>query len=217
MKNFEKEYETLRQELNENKKYIFERPLVIITAAFVIFGYASDQDFIMLFPPVIIFLLLFNLKFTSNRLNSSARIVAYISLFIEKRNSENFQWESFLSEYRLRVKDNDTKNEKDNEEGLRYYPLIYWFHIISALLFIVLHVVLYLKNPIDFKEMLSFHNMITGISLLLCLIGLIFIIIIGWSTRTEKAQQFFSEETKNVKEIIAKMETEQLKSSKKKT
>jgi hypothetical protein len=37
MSRFEKEYETLRYELNENKKYIFERPLVIITAAFVIF------------------------------------------------------------------------------------------------------------------------------------------------------------------------------------
>jgi uncharacterized membrane protein len=197
MNKFEKEYETLRHELNENKKYIFERPLVIITAAFVLFGYASDSDFIMLFPPVIIYLLLFNLKFTSNRLDSSARIVAYIRLFIEERNKESFQWESFLSKYR--------EPNEGEEKGLRYYPTIYWFHIISALLFLFLEVLLYFENPVKFNEIWSFSSMITSISVTLCLIGLVFIFIIGISNRPEKAKEYFKKENQRVKEIITQM------------
>jgi len=201
MNRFEKEYESLRQELNENKKYIFERPLVIITAAFVIFGYASDQDFIMLFPPVIIFLLLFNLKFTSNRLNSSARIVAYIRLFIEKRNSKNYQWESFLAKYR-------DANPKE-ENGLRYYPIIYWFHIISALFFLLLEALLYFENPVEFNEMMSFSSLITTISVTLCVIAFIFTVIIGISARPKKPRTNLKEETDAVKNVIALMEENQ--------
>ena len=50
---FEKEYETLRHELNENKKYVFERPLLIITAALVLFQYISKSPFIMLLPVIV--------------------------------------------------------------------------------------------------------------------------------------------------------------------
>lgn len=73
---FEKEYETLRQELSDNKKYVFERPLLIITAAFIFSDFVLETPFAMLFPILVIYLLLFNLKFTRNRLNSSARIVS---------------------------------------------------------------------------------------------------------------------------------------------
>lgn len=75
---YEKEYELLRNELNDNKKYVFERPLIIFTAACIFLDYISNTGYIMLFPCLIILLLLFNLHFTANRLNSNARIIAYI-------------------------------------------------------------------------------------------------------------------------------------------
>ncbi len=197
MYNFEKEYEALRNELDGNRKYVFERPLVITTAAFLIFGYASDSDFIMLFPPVIIYLLLFNLKFTKNRLESSGRIIAYIRLFIEKRNSENFQWETFLAKYRH-------ANPKE-ENGLRYYPIIYWFHMISSMLFLLLEVLLYFENPIIINEKFSFSNLTTSISIALCLIGFVFLLIVGISTRPKNAKQILQEKNEAVEKAIALM------------
>jgi hypothetical protein len=198
MNNFEKEYEALRHELDGNRKYVFERPLVITTAAFVIFGYASDSDFIMLFPAVIIYLLLFNLKFTKNRLASSGRIIAYIRLFIEKRNSENYQWETFLAKYRF-------ANQKE-ENGLRYYPIIYWFHIVSSMLFLILEVLLYFENPIIISEKFSFSNLTTALSIVLCLIGFVFLLIVGISTRPKNAKQILQEKNEAVEKAIALME-----------
>jgi hypothetical protein len=46
---FEQEYETLRQQLNDNKKYILERPLFIITAGLVLFDYIDGSEYIRQF------------------------------------------------------------------------------------------------------------------------------------------------------------------------
>jgi hypothetical protein len=201
MNNFEKEYEVLRHELDGNRKYVFERPLVIITAAFVIFGYASDSDFIMLFPPVIVYLLLFNLKFTKNRLASSGRIVEYIKLFIEERNSDNFRWETFLENYRL-------TNPKE-ENGLRYYPIIYWFHIISSLLFLLLATLLYFENPIVISEKYSFSNLITALAIAMCIIGFVFLIVVGFSTRPKNTIEIRRKKKEAVVKALARMENKQ--------
>ncbi|MCX6322346.1 MAG: hypothetical protein NTX93_11180 [Bacteroidia bacterium] len=195
---FEKEYETLRQELNENRKYVFERPLLIITAALVFFEYIAKTPFIMLFPNIIIFLLLFNLKFTSNRLNSSARIVSYIRLFIEKKDPSNYRWESFLSKYR----------EDRNKKGLRYYPTIYWFHILTVLIFVLFEILLYLDHQIDstFKDVKK--EIITIFSIVFCFIGLVYLVKIGIETSPQKINDYFENEINNVKETLKDIDKE---------
>ena len=195
---FEKEYESLRQELSENRKYVFERPLIIISVALVFFEYISKTSFIMLFPNIIIFLLLFNLKFTSNRLNSNARIVSYLRLFMEKKDPSNYKWETFLSKYR----------DDDKKKGLRYYPIIYKFHILIILLFVLIEILLYFDNQIDFTFVDIKKETITIFSLVLCIIGLFYLFKIGKETSPQAMDAFFTKEIKNVEETLIKVDEE---------
>lgn len=189
---YENEYNSLRAELNENKKYIFERPLLIITAAFVFFQYMSDSPFILLFPCIIFYLLLFNLEFTSNRLNSSARIVSYIRLKIETADPKNYRWETFLSEYR----------KVSAEKSLRYYPIIYWFHILSMVLFILIEYHCYLGNKIDFAFQDLKKEIITISSVILILIGLVFFLVVAARSHPKRIERFFINEQKTVLEAL---------------
>lgn len=195
---FEKEYETLRAELSDNKKFVFERPLLIITAALLFTEYITGTNFAMLFPNIVIYLLLFNFKFTSNRLNSSSRIVSYIRLFIEKKEPKNYQWETFLYEYR--------KDEKD--KGLRYYPIIYWFHILTVIIFISIEIFLYFDNQIDFSFNDIKKETITIISILLCLIGIFFLIKLGIEATPNKIYNYFVNEISSVEKTIENMKKE---------
>ena len=70
------EYDTLRKELSESKKYVFERPLVIVGVGL---GLLTTQTvtYGVVLAASLSGLLLFNLWFTVNRLMSVARIVAY--------------------------------------------------------------------------------------------------------------------------------------------
>lgn len=193
---FEKEYETLRQELSDNKKYVFERPLLIITAAFIFSDFVMETPYAILFPILVIYLLLFNLKFTSNRLNSSARIVSYIRLFIEKKDPKNYQWETFLAKYRKHGK----------EGGLRYYHIIYWFHIITAIVFFIFELLLYLDNQIDLKSNDLIKESITILSISFCVIGLFFLIKFGIETYPQKVIRYFENEKTIVKKTIDELE-----------
>ena len=83
------EYDTLRNELLEAKRHIFERPLIIaaLTAAGLQF---LDKPFALALPSVVALLTLFNFWFTLNRIQSANRIVAYIQLVLEP--SAKLQW-----------------------------------------------------------------------------------------------------------------------------
>jgi hypothetical protein len=216
MTSCEKEYESLRQELSEDRKYIFERPLLITTVALLCLDGISKSQFSMLFPNFIIFLLLFNLNFTSNRLKSSARIIYYIKCVIEKNNPSNYRWETFLSEYRA-----TTENK-----GLKYYPTIYWFHILTMIFFVLIELVLYIKNPINLFNLchqidwnslwvrqgeLNFYypekDIITILSLFLCTIGIFFIFKIGSETSHKNITDFFDKEADNVNHTLENLES----------
>ena len=192
---FEKEYETLRFELNDNKKYVFERPLLIITAALVAFEYVSKTAFIMLLPDIIIYLLLFNLKFTSNRLNSNARIVSYLRLAIEARDPANYRWETFLSEYRV-----DTQ-----KKGLKFYPTIYYFHILTIIIFMLIETTLYFDNQIDFYFTDLKKEIITISSIMFCAVELYFLIKLGNELSPKKLAEFFNNEIIDVEKTLLRM------------
>ncbi len=140
----EKEYETLRSEILQSKKYVFERPILIITVSIALFKFI-EEDYATYLPMVIIGLLFFNLWFTVNRILSISRIIAYIQLILENNSETNwFGWETSLRNYRKWTKRNPLikNNVFDNEaiyDNLGYYPTIYIMHIIvSCIAFIAL-------------------------------------------------------------------------------
>jgi hypothetical protein len=94
------EYGILRNELLQNKQYVFERPLLIITAAGVAAVQLSDAPSVLLLPVLLIVLLLINLWFTVNRLKSIARIAAYIAVVLESAPKAWIGWEGALRKHR---------------------------------------------------------------------------------------------------------------------
>jgi hydrogenase-4 membrane subunit HyfE len=96
-----------------------------------------------LLPPIAIGLLMFNLWFTLNRMQSLARIVAYIQLELEeKAYGPWLGWETCLRHYRKWTKLNKlsvkgiikSKLEGDVVPGAAgYYPTIYLMHIVAVI------------------------------------------------------------------------------------
>jgi hypothetical protein len=96
----QEEYNFLRTELETNKKFVFERPLLIIGTGMAALGTLYDVKAILLGPIPFLTILYFNLWFTENRLKSSARIVAYLQLVHETKQLVTPGWESALRAYR---------------------------------------------------------------------------------------------------------------------
>lgn len=138
------EFNTLRSELLQGKKYVFERPLLIITFSLAALNF-MEKNYVVYVPPIGIGLLMFNLWFTVNRMRSIARIVAYIQIDLEEKVWRPWLgWETCLRHYRRWVKLNKT-NQQERVEGrldrdavpdaIGYYPTIYIMHVgIVALL-----------------------------------------------------------------------------------
>lgn len=130
------EYQTLREELLQSRRYVFERPLLIAAL-----GVAAIKEgaLLILYPPVLAGLLLFNFWFTVNRLLSSARIVAYIQLVLEEGSIGYWRgWETSLRKYRIWHRtDLEAKQRMVSEElarseasdALMYYPAIFRLHV----------------------------------------------------------------------------------------
>jgi hypothetical protein len=131
------EYAGLRQELAQSSKFVFERPLAIVTigAALV----AANKDLGIVIPTLVVGLLLFNFTFTVNRVCSAARIASYIRVALEG-NIRWIGWETSLGLYRTRWRDRltcrhcadvlvDRKLATPAGALLYYYP-IYWFHVV---------------------------------------------------------------------------------------
>jgi len=129
------EYDTLREELLQAKKYIFERPLLIVALCV---GASSlvARPYVGILPLVLSLVSLYNYWFTANRLMSAARIVAYIQLELEERKIGKWVgWETCLRYHRKWQKLNKDKEivveDKDFiPEAILYYPQIHKLHIV---------------------------------------------------------------------------------------
>ncbi len=140
----EAEYSSLRDEMKMNRQYVFERPLAIIGGALVVT--TVDPAFITPFivPIPFILVLLFNLWFTFNRMESTARIVAFLQLAHEQKATTRASlvgWETALAAYRRRrcelspKKLEGLRSEVSKHHGrdrLRFYPPIFWFHVVFS-------------------------------------------------------------------------------------
>jgi hypothetical protein len=121
MMDFSEEYKFLRTELEINKKFVFERPLLIIGTGMAILGTLYNVNAIFLAPIPFLAILYYNLSFTNNRLKSSSRIIAYIQLVHEEEQLITPGWESALKIYR---KTNVRKQE--NNQNWKSALRIYW-------------------------------------------------------------------------------------------
>ena len=134
------EYVTLREELLQAKRYVFERPLVIVALGIGVLT-TLDVEYMGAMALVLASLLLFNFWFTVNRLRSAARIIAYIQLELEGETDGAWVgWESCLRYYRKwltldsagakKSVDIDTEIDKDAvPDAMLHYPPIYYLHI----------------------------------------------------------------------------------------
>ena len=138
------EYATLREELLQNKKFVFERPLLIITAAGVAAVQLSDKPTVLLLPVLLITTLLINLWFTVNRLRSMARIAAYIAVVLEAAPHLWIGWENALRKQRIWRKSHFRKIRKDIlakhleddavSDSMNFYWILFLLHAATVLI-----------------------------------------------------------------------------------
>jgi len=137
------EYSTLRDELLQNKKYVFERPLLIITAAGIASVKLSGEPSLAFLPLLLVIVLLSNLWFTVNRLQSNARIIAYIAVVLESGSDAIWVgWENALRQHRMWSK-RHTPEEQSAErlkyfdpcsvpDAMSFYPALWWLHLATV-------------------------------------------------------------------------------------
>lgn len=114
-KDFERTF--LRGELETNKKFVFERALLIAAAGFGATLFPDEAKGIGLLGFPIIGALAFNFWISTNRLLSSSRILAYYQLFHESVEGFNWiGWENSLRLYRIWRKHEKFENERCQAE-----------------------------------------------------------------------------------------------------
>lgn len=134
------EYDTLRAELLEAKRYMFERPFAIAAAAAVGIQFLDKPERVTI-PLVVAFLAVFSLWFTVDRLRSASRIVAYIQLVLEPPSTHVWVgWETSLRHYRAWLKSRTqaevARYVRDNVEAaavpdaLMDYSTLYYSHLV---------------------------------------------------------------------------------------
>lgn len=152
------EYKVLRQELEMNRKFVFERPLLIVGATLA--GALSPR--VGLLPIPFLGVLLFNLWFTFNRLWSSARIVAYIQLVHEGTNELDWiGWENALRKFRSTAfrldqasgRGGKSKETPDSYDPMGYYGPLFYFHFIFGVGLTILSLLLSTWPPIGTDPM----------------------------------------------------------------
>ncbi len=138
------EYKILRDEIQFNRKFIFERALILaggLLAAKAFFK--AEGLFLDLLMVMILFLLFFNLWFTINRLRTNGRIIGYLRLFHEGEFKERWEgWENSLNKYRIWNAVNKTKSREIREsktytpkfDSGTFYSQIFLVHILIMIM-----------------------------------------------------------------------------------
>jgi len=185
----ENEYASLRQEILQNKSYIFERPLLIVGAFMASVKQLSESNLAILLPPFLIFILIINFRFTANRLASNSRIVAYISAVLESKNVTKWiGWESALRKYRMFLKNNNPEDLEEKikkhydeyavPDALMLYKPIYQFHLGIAIFGIIIYILLIPKNLVSNLDRADYS--ISLIAMILLSVGLFYYFFIRY-------------------------------------
>ena len=138
------EYKVLRQEHENNRKLIFERPLILLAGALATVANFKEvpNAALAVLPLIFLTVLWFNLWFTYGRMISSSRIVAYIQVVHEAGggSAKWIGWESALHahrEYQYKVKEDPTAKlavDVADFDGNKVYENVFYFHLVSGFL-----------------------------------------------------------------------------------
>jgi len=189
------EYSSLREEHHTNRKFVFERPLIIVGVALAAAYKIPDGTNLQFVPLPFLALLLFNLWFTFNRMMSSARIVSYIQIMHEEKEHKDkfIGWENSLRKFRKWCHSGDgshrkvKKNIKCNTpyRSMGFYNPVFIFHIIFGFMGVLI-VTLY---PKGFNEgILSYEGQEQYWGLANVLLFLVFFVFCTnyWPTKLSK-------------------------------
>jgi hypothetical protein len=166
------EYASLRQEMLDSKKYVFERPLAIAALAVAGIQFFDKPQHVTV-PFAVALLTVFNFWFTVNRLQSAARIAAYIQLVLELPTRCSWiGWENSLREYRIWLKRMGSGakiyvdrrlNREAVPDGLMYYPAIYSFHLALICSAVIAALAQLAPNPSNWTGIFSLCALAAGI------------------------------------------------------
>lgn len=188
----QKEYETIRTEMRENKTFIFERAVIAVIGIFALLNYTAEPISFIL-PTVAIIIIMYLMLFISNRFKSSAHMAAFILQFHEgELKNKWFGWEQYLDKFRKFGTEVDSKVEnainincKINEEFekvvkskyLFNYHRIYKFHKCLIWGFIILSIYylsFYIYNLIFKNAEMDYFILVTQIFFIIFNFGLTF-------------------------------------------
>lgn len=140
------EYETLRSELLQNQRYVFGRPVFVLSAGVAVAATVADKyiDWVILVCPFIAMLMMLDLWFSLSRLKSLFRISAYIALAHESNDYTWIGWENALQIYREKEKQSSTSG---TASGFSSWKLIvkpsFAVHLISEIGTLVITILTY--------------------------------------------------------------------------
>lgn len=131
----QKEHELLRAEMDLNRKYIFERPLLIVAGGITAAATLRELVGFEVLPLVFIVLMGFNLWFTHNRLQSNSRIIAYMQLVHTPEGIDLWRgWEAALREFRNTHRKRPHRRSAVDSSENRFYGPILTFHVLAVVL-----------------------------------------------------------------------------------
>jgi hypothetical protein len=175
------EYESLRQEVLQNKRFVFERPLAIIAAAGLAALQLSASPSMLALPPLVILVLCVNLWFTANRIWSNARIVGYIAVALEPGSGYTWMgWENALRLHRKWTKTHSPEQRQKRikphlafdtmPDSMMFYPMLLGLHVVPVVFaFTALLLTITWNHPIAESVMLVATILSASCFVALCL------------------------------------------------
>jgi hypothetical protein len=209
------EFNALRQELDNTRQFVFERPLFIVTASAAAIALV-DKPFFAGLPPVAVGLLLANLWFTVDRMQSLSRIAAYIEIELEPGSEEKdygkwVGWETCLRAFRSWIVEN-----KENLDGIiaaesakldhfpvaaGYYPTILWMHVVASAVALLISLAYAVAN----------HGAVEILAFFLTLALVLWLGDFGWRNRPEITGRCIGETRIIWEKVFQKMQDEGIK------
>lgn len=125
----------LRTEMELNRRYIFERPLLIVAGGITAAATLAPLAGYGILPLLFTILLGYNLWFTYNRLCSNSRIISYLQVIHTPEGAPYWiGWETALHRFRTRdrgktVSPPCARAQREN----RFYGPILVFHVVAAM------------------------------------------------------------------------------------
>lgn len=196
----QKELDFLRAEMDLNRKYIFERPLLIVAGGITAAATLKELIGFEVLPLLFIVLMGYNLWFTYNRLQSNARIISYLQVVYTPDGIDRWVgWEAGLLRFRQQHSPATAEAPApEGQRGNRFYGPILSFHVAAVVL---LTGFLLAQSDLFAKPAKAFASL-EGAALALTGIALISFFALAWLLRPAKVRHTIDESRQVWKEIL---------------